>query len=226
MRTFLDGEVPKSGTPHFYCGDTWLEKVSRSDLAWDSDGNDLMEFDADGVTLHPATFEEVPVYQNFLFWTNPNTNMQETNGAVPYWSPDLTSFLFDSNYDGQTYCAPENGGLGATQQITEPNTMTFCPLAFEYALNTEVLGEKKPSSRMSITKVIPRSATLYHELIHLAVGTGKTQDYTCKFLSDILRQTNADNLKTNGVKCKLRSRSPMVRRPRKKRDKLENIGMG
>ncbi|KAJ5197157.1 hypothetical protein N7449_007636 [Penicillium cf. viridicatum] len=178
VRKFLDGQVPDSGTPHFYCGDTWLNKVSRSDLAWDSNGDDLMELDADGVTLHPATFEEVPDYQKFLFWTNPNTNMQETTGLVPYWSPDLTSFLFDSDYDGQTYCAPGNGGLGATQQTTQPNTMTFCPLAFEYDLNTEVLGENKPSSRMSITKVIPRSATLYHELIHLIVGTDKTQDYT------------------------------------------------
>lgn len=67
--------------------------------------------------------------------------------------------------------------------------MTFCSLAFEYDLNTEVLGENKPSARMPITKVIPRSATLYHELIHLAVGTDKTQDYTCKFLSDMLGQT-------------------------------------
>lgn len=75
MRTFLDGEPPKRGTPHFYCGDTWLEKVSRSDVAWDSNGNDLMEFDVDGVTMHPATFEEVPAYKEDLFWTNPNTNM-------------------------------------------------------------------------------------------------------------------------------------------------------
>lgn len=195
-------------------------------MAWDSNGNDLMELDVDGVTLHPATFEEVPAYKQYLFWTNPNTNMQEATGLVPYWSPDLASFLFDSDYDGRTYCAPGNGGLGATQQTTKPSTMTFCPLAFEYDLNTEVLGENKPSARMSITKVILRSATLYHELIHLAVGTDKTQDYTCKFLSDMLGQTNADNLKTNGVRCKLRSRSPMVRRRRKKRKKLGNIGMG
>lgn len=226
VRTFLDREPLKRGTPHFYYGDTWLERVSRSDVAWDSNGNDLMELDVDRVTLHPTTFKGVRAYKDDLFWTNPNTNMQETTGRVPYWSPDLASFLFDSNYDGRTYCAPGNGGLGVTQEITKPATMTFCPLAFEYDLNTEVLGENKPLARMSITKVIPRSATLYHELIHLAVGTNKTQDYTYKFLSDILGQTNADNLKTNGVRCKLRSRSPMVRRRRKKRKKMGNIGMG
>lgn len=227
MRAFLDGEPLREGTPHFYCGDTWLEKFSRDDVPWDEDGNDLMKLDSDGVTQRPASFEDVLAYQADLFYTDSNGNLEESNGLVPYWSPDLGSYLFDADYNGRTYCAPGNGGLGATQQKSAPATMTFCPLAFEYALNTEVLGEKKPSVRMSITKIIPRSATLFHELIHLTVGTEKTPDYTCKFfLSGILVQTIANNLKTNGVRCKLRSRGPIVRRPGEKRKQVGNIGVG
>jgi hypothetical protein len=36
---------------YFYYGDTWLERVSRSDVAWDSNGNDLMELDVDRANL-------------------------------------------------------------------------------------------------------------------------------------------------------------------------------
>ncbi|KAJ5459198.1 hypothetical protein N7530_011142 [Penicillium desertorum] len=74
--------------------------------------------------------------------------------------------------------------------------MTFCPLASEYDLSTEVLGENKPLARMSITKVIPRSATLYHELIHLAPNgtpSKKEEEKTRQYwdgmkYQDIIRQ--------------------------------------
>ncbi|KAJ5632137.1 hypothetical protein N7490_008476 [Penicillium lividum] len=135
---------------------------------------------ADGTPDSPQAIEDVKSYENALWYPDEETGERVSNGRVPCWSDDLLKYLFDEDYGTQIYCTTERGGrnLAAIQQQTDPNTITLCPFAFIYPANTVSLGSKNPTRGISIQKVLPRSATLYHELFHLILGNRNTPDTT------------------------------------------------
>lgn len=102
------------------------------------------------------------------------------NSLVPYWSTDLSQYVFDGNYRGKTYCTASKDNLGATQDQTLPSTVTLCPSSFTNEKAQESLGAAVPKVGLPMAEILPRSATFYHELFHLLVGNAGTPDITCK----------------------------------------------
>ncbi|KAE8153189.1 hypothetical protein BDV25DRAFT_137091 [Aspergillus avenaceus] len=124
------------------------------------------------------------------------TGSGSATGRIPYWSQDLLSYVFDRNYNGKAFCTAvtENGdrGLAATQDTTNPSTMTFCPFSFEMPTKDKWLGSRMPMGH-NIVNVTPRSATSYHETFHLVLGMISTLDFTYDWMVQrkAMRQPNA-----------------------------------
>lgn len=150
------------------------------DVAMDINEKETILRDGPDGVSNPVPIEDVKNYKKSLWYLDAQTHQWERNEKVPYWAHDLFEYVFDSDYEGKTMCTV-GGVLAGTQDESEPATLTLCPLAFENKQGTVVLGDIKPSAGLSIKDIIPRSTTLYHELLHLAVGTRVTLDYTCKF---------------------------------------------
>ncbi|RHZ46088.1 uncharacterized protein CDV56_104539 [Aspergillus thermomutatus] len=192
-KNFLDGTSTRlARTPHLYCNDKWLKKLSRSDAAWDTSRDEtIMKVNPEDGSMVPMTIEEVPLYQNYL-WEKKN-NLLVRNKLVPYWSDDLLEYIFDIGYGSKSYCTTSNKNMGATQQQTNPNTITLCPSTFTNHDGVDGLGSATPKAGLSIMKVLPRSATLYHELFHLVLGNDETPDITSPKDSWTKQQTMLKN---------------------------------
>jgi hypothetical protein len=103
-----------------------------------------------------------------------------SNGLAPYWSEDEKEYVFNSDYKGKTFCTVALGvNLGVTKKQTTCRIVTLCPDSFRNSQNTVSLSSRSPKSQQT-TKVVPRSATLYHELFHLVLGNDHSPDFTCK----------------------------------------------
>jgi hypothetical protein len=179
VKNFLDGEWPTE-TPRLYCNDQWLTKLSRLDEAWDTEKHEtLMKQESDGSYV-PMSIEEVDDYREFLWEENLN-GMWSRNKNIPYWSDDLGEYIFDLPYGSKTYCTISKWNLAATQQQTIPNTVTLCPNSFSNTRAVDGLGSAAPQQGLPIMKILPRSATIYHELFHLTIGNDWTPDITCEF---------------------------------------------
>jgi hypothetical protein len=80
--------------------------MKRTDVAYDGDTtNKLMTINQDG-SMSLVAIEDVKAYREYL-WSIKNDGSKESTGAVPYWSEDLTQYVFDSDYNG-----PESIGSG------------------------------------------------------------------------------------------------------------------
>jgi hypothetical protein len=170
VKKFLDGTLTLSPTPRLYCNDKWLDKLSRWDVAYEGDSS--KEPWENG---NPMAIAEVPAYKNRIFLIDEDGDRHELE---PYWSEDLDQYLFDDDYKGKTYCSSQSN-LGATQEQTTPKTITICPKGFTNPNAPVALGDKEPKG-LEIASILPRSATLYHELFHLVLGNKNTPDVTCK----------------------------------------------
>ncbi|PYH81857.1 hypothetical protein BO82DRAFT_414754 [Aspergillus uvarum CBS 121591] len=189
---FLSGKTTLSSTPRLYCSDTWLTKLSRDDVAWDSDGDVVMQEDGGGVSA-PIAIEDVDEYDSELWRTQKNGKVVATKN-VPYWSADLKEYVFDVNYNGKTYCTSSAKNLGATQDQTIPSTITLCPSAFTKTAAVATLGAKTPAAGMAIGDILPRGATFYHELFHLVLGTAETPDLTYSWVDQQNRLKEATTI--------------------------------
>ncbi|KAJ9194026.1 hypothetical protein DTO164E3_4709 [Paecilomyces variotii] len=176
VKDFLDGTSTLDEIPHLYCNDTWLRKLDRFDVAWNKQGEDIMKVSPDG-SMAPMAIEEVPRYEQYL-WEEKNGLLVRNNKNVPYWSDELSEYVFDQNYGGKTYCTKSKTNLAAAQEQTSASTVTLCPSSFTNPKGVDGLGSATPRTGLSIMKVLPRSATLYHELFHLILGQGDTPDIT------------------------------------------------
>ncbi|KAL1863514.1 hypothetical protein Plec18167_000607 [Paecilomyces lecythidis] len=178
VKKFLDGQpTDLLETPHLYCNDKWLTKLRRTDIAWDKQGYEVMKV-LPGGSMAPMIIEEVPAYQRFLWKENSKGKLVENKKFVPYWSDDLSEYIFDQNYGGKTYCTDAKRNLAATQEQTSASTITLCPSSFTNPNGADGLGSVTPITGQSIHDVLPRSATLYHELFHLVMGPDDTPDIT------------------------------------------------
>jgi hypothetical protein len=102
-----------------------------------------------------------------------------SNKPVPYWSDDLLEYIFDKNYRRTSSCVQsKKKKLGATQQQTNTKTITSCPSTLTNR-GVDGLGSATPKARLLVMKVLPRSATLYHELLHLLLSHDETPDTAC-----------------------------------------------
>lgn len=169
-------------TPWLFCDSTWARPRSRHDVAQGADGNDITMTDDSGV-MNPVAIENLPQYEDFLWIADDSTGtMTERDDLIPYWM-DITSggYVFDSRpEEGQSSNFCSGATYGGTQTLTSPNTVTICPVAFTDTSHPATMGEKVPAKRMSISMVIPRGATFFHETVHLVVGSDETPDVTCK----------------------------------------------
>lgn len=132
-------------------------------------------------TWNPMAIEDVPDYQEFLWTYSTETDLWTRKKLVPYWSDDFLEHFMDGSYGGKTLCTASKKSLGATQDRTVAATITLCPVSLN-GNSPGALGAVTPSKFLSIQKVQPKSATLYHEVFHLALGTRATPDVSCKFL--------------------------------------------
>lgn len=134
---------------------------------------------------HLLAIENCDQYRH-LFWDYDEDQMiWIKNERIPYWSADLGQYLVDDDYDGQTFCTVARGAnMGTTQHMTTPPTITLCQGSFSEPGYSVKLGSKSPlvgqRGGRKLTDVLPRSATLYHELFHLVLGNDPTPDVTCK----------------------------------------------
>ncbi|KAJ5622947.1 hypothetical protein N7490_011552 [Penicillium lividum] len=181
VKNFLDGQTTTANILYLFCNDKWLQKLQRSDVAKDVNGNDIFEYDSTASDhLSPVSIENIPSYQEML-WTVQKNGRSVRNNQVPYWSDDMRQYLFDINYRGKTYCTVSNSHLGATQHEMTPSSITLCPSAFTNDKAGETLGDKEPAKGLSITDILPRSGTFYHELFHLTIGNEQTPDITSTY---------------------------------------------
>lgn len=174
VKNFLDGNSDKA-TPYLFCDDKWLQKLERTDAAWDTEKQESVFDDGPDGTLAPVAIEDVKNYRSEL-WEQDKKGVWIKNAKIPYWSDDLGEYVFDENYGGKTYCTESNQNLGVAQDQTVPSTITLCPSAFTNSQATANLGSKAPAVRMSIDNVLPQSGTFYHELFHLVLGSQDTPD--------------------------------------------------
>ena len=182
VRDFLSGDsdarVPN--TPHLYCDDTWLVKLEPTDIAWDREKNDVYTIGKDGV-FQPVPIDQIEIYRKNLWVLDEKGNWERT-GRVPYWSDDLSQYVFDISYrKGKTFCTDSGGNLGVTQDQTIPSTVTLCPRSFKSKVKLAKLGNTAPKARMALANVLPQSMTFYHELYHVAIGNQQTPDLSCEF---------------------------------------------
>lgn len=96
---------------------------------------------------------------------------------APFWSDDLRQYL---RADPGNYCSNKDY-LAATQDQTVPSTITLCIDNF-LASQGDTLADISPVSKtgVSISTLQVHSLTFFHELFHLALGTAKTPDSSCK----------------------------------------------
>jgi hypothetical protein len=136
-----------------------------------------MKESPDGIWVPPA-IERVEEFQDFL-WKLRN-GIWVRNTAIPYWSDDLDEYFFDDAYSGKTYCTFPNENMAVTQDQTIPTTVTLYPNSFTTTKYVDHLGSKIPERGTLLEDILPRSATLYHELFHLTLSNSNTPDVTCK----------------------------------------------
>ncbi|KAJ5783458.1 uncharacterized protein N7518_009135 [Penicillium psychrosexuale] len=205
VSNFLSGTT-LDNTPRLYCNDNWLKKRARTDIARDIEGNDIWTMDDNG-QQHLLAIENCDQYRH-LFWDYDEDQMiWIKNERIPYWSADLGQYLVDDDYDGQTFCTVARGAnMGTTQHMTTPPTITLCPGSFSEPGYSVKLGSKSPlvgqRGGRKLTDVLPRSATLYHELFHLVLGNDPTPDVTYLWVRQQLLLENPDEIITEAYKDK------------------------
>ena len=184
VQQFLNGSPSPGATPHLYCDDTWLTRLSRTDAAWDAEKDTITTIDPSDPNgaFAPVAIEDIAEYRQFLWKDGEDgSDALVRNANIPYWSDDLGQYIFDQDYGrGKTYCTVSKDNLGATQEQTARSTVTLCSSSFTTRYFVDGLGSKKPTKGMALGKVLPRSATFYHEVFHLVMGNADTPDITCK----------------------------------------------
>ncbi|OQE02834.1 hypothetical protein PENVUL_c038G02194 [Penicillium vulpinum] len=198
VQNFMKGNSKHERTPRLYCDDTWLERLSRTNAAWNTEEGtegsrkEIMEEGPNGL-VHKK-IEDIKDYRPFLFTEDEKTGQYVSNGNAPYWSDDLHEYVFQEDYGDKSYCTkPGLDGktnLAGTQDQSEPSTVTLCPLSFSNPQAIDSLGSKTPTAGMSIPEFLPKSATFYHELFHLAIDVLTTPDpfYSWKEIQAVLKK--------------------------------------
>jgi hypothetical protein len=156
-----------------FCGSEWLEPVplGRKATVRDINGNEVF------VGNKPKTIGDA-------FGSALKSNL------MPFWSEDLKSYEFTTARNGDKYCSSNPTSKGATsemgysQPIAPLFAVTLCPFAFTDTDSLDTLppplvkGDPPPvdidgkpfAARTSLEKVLPKCATLLHEIIHVIKG--------------------------------------------------------
>ncbi|CAI7576812.1 unnamed protein product [Penicillium pancosmium] len=140
------------GTPWLFCDSSWLEQKPRTDKIEECG-------------------EEVEIQDSEEY----GSQLKADKSLVPYYSSDLDQYIIDQVYGEGGLCG-SSGELGVTQGLTDPSTVTLCPRAFtrtgvETNFGVDAQGKK-------LSDVLSKSATLFHELFHLVIGSDDTIDAT------------------------------------------------
>lgn len=129
-------------------------KLEPTDIAWDREKNDVYTIGNDGV-FQPVPIDQIEDYRQYLWVLDEKGNWERT-GRVPYWSDDLSQYVFDDSYKkGKTYCTNSAQNLGVSQEQTRPSTLTLCPRSFKSKVNLAKLGNTAPKARMTLANVLP-----------------------------------------------------------------------
>lgn len=162
-------------SPWLFCDSTFMRPGSREEEALNSQGAPLVVY-SDG-TEHNPKVEECPAYHH-LMWLD-NGRPHPTNGV--YWAPDLHLYFFFEPGWGSEVCSAGTNQLGATADEEAIHVVYLCPLAFTTPMQPAALGGVPLVPGRHVTEIAPRSTTLYHELIHISLGTFNTPDAAYDF---------------------------------------------
>lgn len=143
--------------PWLFCGSGWTEQKKRTDISLDPDGE--VKLDSNN---QPLEIQHDPDYADEL-WDEEGAETIPTD-LVPYWSRDLKKYLFEEDYQGKGYCA-FTGHRAGTNYRTTPYTMDLCSGASKRDAAHKLGG--RTAALKPLMKVLPRSATFFHESFHL-----------------------------------------------------------
>lgn len=170
--TFLQtGSYPdKRKRPKLFCNDDFLQKFPWDAAAVDNNG----EYMVNSLTGQHWTIRQI------------YSSHEQKDKLVPYLVPDMNAYFFDTPH----LVGCRQGSLGETFTSTpdahsslspvkwtstmDAEMVIICPGAVDGSHNyLESLGETgwvDPASHTPLDRLVPESATLYHELYHLVSG--------------------------------------------------------
>lgn len=192
--------VRSNGVPMFskaeywlHCDSTFLVERQPSDTAWDLNGKDIYDSNNNSVRI-----EDIPVYK---------AELQRGNNK-PWWPGNLTAlngYYFDER--GANFCHANNTNLGLTARIQRvirnangsvkiPQddrvaSVILCPLAFSRTTAPDNYRDASNSITgpgKDLNDVVPKSATLLHEVFHAIHGVDMLSgaDEKCEFSNSLL----------------------------------------
>lgn len=186
------GGVPWYNKKDFwiFCNSDFLTLQQRSSTARDIHGKEVLDKDK-----NPVTIEKIPEYLAVLD-AGLNENPPKDHKLKPWWAGDHTSlngYYFDDH--GGNYCN-EKGSLGVTAAINllgdgldnnaDTAGIVICPFAFNKAdsPNSYAEANKMLEVGKNLAKVVPKSATLVHEIFHAVRGDEflSGAEERCKFI--------------------------------------------
>ncbi|KAF2716417.1 hypothetical protein K431DRAFT_307796 [Polychaeton citri CBS 116435] len=199
IRDFINsGSSPNlSQKTQLFCGSQWMTPV-----AWDSD---LIGGDGQPVIDHSVNpAEPYHVDEEITFASakaDGLTPYRVLTSANPANLPQVSAYIFDNSYTagqyGGTYCDGTNS-LGATYDGLRhlhqdfPDIITLCPLAFTKPQYNNVLGDA-PRANRNVAASLPKSSTLFHEMIHLVKGVSETDDFNFYSVSKCTNDARHNN---------------------------------
>ncbi|KFY91794.1 hypothetical protein V500_04460 [Pseudogymnoascus sp. VKM F-4518 (FW-2643)] len=160
---------PLNGNRYLFCDSNFLIHQAEDTPAQDWNAQDILDSNGNIVTI-----ADVPGYAEAL---------AENITSEAWWSGDLTAvngYYFSPT--GGDYC--DGGGLGLTAEITELNQPTrpngiesviICGSSFTNGQPDSYRdGDALIVTGTNLAKVVPKSATLLHEALHVLNGAGDT----------------------------------------------------
>ncbi|OBT97835.1 hypothetical protein VE01_04980 [Pseudogymnoascus verrucosus] len=160
---------PLNGNRYLFCDSNFLIHQAEDTPAQDWNAQDIIDANGNIVTIG-----DVPGYAEAL---------AENKTSEAWWSGDLTpvnGYYFSPT--GGDYC--DGAGLGLTAEITELNQPTrptgiesiiLCGSSFTNGKpNNYRDGDALIQAGTNLADVVPKSATLLHEALHVLNGAGPT----------------------------------------------------
>ncbi|KAH7141656.1 hypothetical protein EDB81DRAFT_52592 [Dactylonectria macrodidyma] len=166
QKVLSNEQIPPGGKPWLFCDSTWLEEQAWDAVLRDSDGNPQEDGETAEQKYEPTDQQKID--------------------KRPFWSAELGYIFFEPG-DYCTLRKKKSDPLnqGATQDLTEPNTVTLCINNFPSGASTLAQIASVDAPRISIKDRQANSLTLFHELFHLSSGSDDTPDHSYE-LSKIL----------------------------------------
>ncbi|KAL2148020.1 hypothetical protein VTI28DRAFT_76 [Corynascus sepedonium] len=148
-----------------FCDDNWLVKHQWNNPVQNSAGNFILVPTGNGATRFKLIREQYP------------TRFAQNPLLLPYFAESIGIYVLDADYGSRSYCRV--GHLGATQDESPgAATMTLCPRSFiSRAPDAPARNLGADAGRgAGFQRYAPPSLTLYHEMFHLVLGAGQSND--------------------------------------------------